>query len=136
MSVPVSKRQDGELKVFTKGRQLVARTLTICSNEKHFSKKLRWAFTSKICDKASEMYALILQANSVLVENEIEAQLRINYWKQALACATALEGFADLSIEMSSMTLDKVRSWEAEIREVKTLIRNRIKSDKARFYNG
>lgn len=136
MSVPVSKRQEGELKVFTKGRQLVARTLTICSNEKHFPKKLRWAYSSKICDKASEMYALILQANSVFVESEQDIQIRIGYWKQALACATALEGFADLSIELSSMGLDKIRSWESEIREVKTLIRNRIKSDKTRFCNG
>lgn len=133
MSVPVSKRQEGELVVFTKSRQLLARTITVCSNEKHFPKKLRWAFASKICDKANEMYTLILQANSVYVENEQEAQLRILYWKQALACAVALESLADLSVELSQMSLDKVRSWVKDIHEVITLIRNRIKSDKERF---
>lgn len=136
MSVPVSDRQEGELKVFTQARALTVRSLRICSNEKHFPKRLRWAYSSKICEKANEMYALILQANSVFVESENDARLRITYWKQSLACAVAMEGLIDLATELTTMSLDKVRSWESEVKEVQSLIRNRIKSDKRRFCNG
>ena len=70
MSVPQSKQTEGELKVFTKARALVVRTLSLCSNEDYFSKKKRWVVAGKMCDLVNEMFTNILKANSVYLPIE------------------------------------------------------------------
>ena len=136
MSVPESKRTEGELKVITKGRALIVRTLAVCSNEKYFPKRLRWCYTQQIVTEASGMFSLINKANSVFVKSEEDARLRIRYWREALACATALYAFVDLSHDTAHVELEKVRSWCMEVHEVQTLIRGRINAELRKSQNG
>lgn len=55
MSVPASKRERGELAVFTKSSELTAYTVKICTNENNFPKRYRWCITNKIVDSAVDM---------------------------------------------------------------------------------
>jgi len=136
MSVPESKRAEGELKVITKSRELTARTLRICSNEKHFPKRLRWCFTSHICKECNEMLSAIIKANSVYVLTEEDAQLRIRYWREALAFSSSFAMYIDLAMEMAEVKLDTIRSWRVELEEVRNLIRSRINSETKRYRCG
>lgn len=133
MSVPEGKRDIEELTVITKGRAFVARTIRICGNEKHFAKRLRWDFTQNIPKLAVHLYACCRKANRVYVECQADAQMRLGFWKEALCDADALMGLIDLSVELSSMPLEKVRSWSAELDQIQALIQGRIKSDKRRY---
>ena len=136
MSVPESKRAEGELKVITRSRALTARTLKVCSNEKHFPKRLRWCFTAHICKECNEMYSAVIKANSVYVLTEQDAQLRIRFWREAYAFSSSLAAYIDLALDLSEVKLDTIRSWRVELEEVRTMIRGRINSEKRRFEHG
>ena len=133
MSVPEGKRNVETLTVITKGRAFVARTIRICGNEKHFAKRLRWDFTHNIPDLAVEMFTDCRKANRVRVECQADAQMRLGFWKEALSDADALMGLIDLCTELSSMSLEKIQSWSAELNEIQNLIQAQIKSDKRRY---
>lgn len=136
MSVPESKRAEGELKVIVKSRALTARTLTVCSNEKHFPKRLRWCYTAHICAECNGMYSAVVKANSVYVSTEEDARLRIGYWREAYAFSASLAAYIDLALELSDVKLDTIRSWRVDLEEVRNLIRSRINSETKRFRNG
>jgi len=136
MSVPESKRAEGELKVIVKSRALTARTLTVCSNEKHFPKRLRWCYTAHICAECNGMYSAVVKANSVYVSTEEDARLRIGYWREAYAFSASLAAYIDLALELSDVKLDTIRSWRVDLEEVRNLIRSRINSETRRFRNG
>ena len=136
MSVPESKRAEGELKVITKSRQLTARTLTVCSSEKHFPKRLRWCYTAHICAECNGMFSAVIKANSVYVLTEDDARLRIGYWREAYAFSSSLAAYIDLALDMSDVKLETIRSWRVELEEVRSLIRSRINSETRRFKHG
>ena len=136
MSVPESKRAEGELKVIVKSRALTARTLTVCSNEKHFPKRLRWCYTAHICAECNGMYSAVVKANSVYVSTEEDARLRIGYWREAYAFSASFAAYIDLALELSDVKLDTIRSWRVDLEEVRNLIRSRINSETRRFRNG
>ena len=136
MSVPESKRAEGELKVIVKSRAFTARTLTVCSNEKHFAKRLRWCYTAHICAECNGMYSAGVKANSVYVSSEEDARLRIGYWREAYAFSASLAAYIDLALELSDVKLDTIRSWRVDLEEVRNLIRSRINSETKRFRNG
>lgn len=136
MSVPKSKRTEGELKVMVKSRALTARTLTICSSEKHFPKRLRWCFTAHICDECNGMHSSIVKANSVYVHTDEDAKLRIRYWREAYAFSSSFAAYIDLAMEMSEVNLETIRSWRVSLEEVRSLIRSRINSETRRFRDG
>ena len=133
MSVPELKRDIEELTVITKGRAFVARTVRICGNEKHFAKRLRWDFTHKIPSLAVDIFVCCRKANRVRVECQQDAQKRMGFWKEALSDADALMGLIDLCVDLSSMPLEKVQTWSADLDEVQRLIEARIKSDRRRY---
>lgn len=136
MSVPEGKRTEGELAVITKARALAMRTISLCSNNKYFSKRRRWLFTGKICELSNSAYALINAANSIYVETTADATERILTWKRALARLSALYAFVDLCPELSQIGLERAASWAGDIKEVQRLVRDRIRSDMKRYKNG
>ena len=136
MSVPESKRAEGELRVITKSRQLTARTLTICSSEKHFPKRLRWCYTAHICKECNGMFSAIVKANSVYVLTEEDTRLRMSFWREAYAFSSSFAAYIDLAMDMSEVSLDTIRSWRVELEGVRNLIRGRINSESRRFKNG
>ena len=67
MSVIKAKRQDGQLVVLTKAREMCAYTVTVCKNEKNFPKRDRWIITQPIVTEALSVMSCIRRANSVRV---------------------------------------------------------------------
>ena len=119
-----------------KSRALTARTLRICSNEKHFPKRLRWLYTVHICNECNGMYSSIIKANSVYVLTEEDARLRIRYWREAYAFSSSFAAYIDLALDLSEVNIDTIHSWRVELEEVKNLIRSRINAETRRFKNG
>ena len=64
MSVVKSKRGKSKFEVLVKANELAAFTIRICSNEKNFPKRYRWAITSKIVNEAIDICRYIRKANS------------------------------------------------------------------------
>ena len=136
MSVPLSKRKTGELKVITDARRVTARVVTIASNEKHFPKRLRWCYTSRIVDACVKMFVEINEANSVFVKTAEDISKRIGHWKEAQVCCTACIALVDLSFDLRQVSLETTESLIADLVKVRQLIRSRITSDTRRFTHG
>lgn len=84
MTVLMSKRSHGQLEVITKARNLRAYTIKICSNENHFPKRYRWVITQQIVENTNELVKLLITANAVKVENEVDKLRRNERQKMAL----------------------------------------------------
>lgn len=115
MSVPESKRKEGELKVITRARQLTARVLTICSNEKHFPKRLRWCYTQNIVKACTNMFEFVNRANSIFVKTQDDALVRNSLWKEALSESISLYSLIDLSYELRQVNLETTKSLIEQI---------------------
>ena len=76
MSVPKTKRGEGQLVVLTKAYELAEYSIKICKNEKHFPKSYRWCLTSKIVDSAVSIYTKIRQSNAIFVQNADDYAVR------------------------------------------------------------
>ena len=100
MSVIKSKREEGQLLVLTKARELCAYTVTVCKNEKNFPKRDRWILTQPIVTEALSVMSCIRHANSVRVETQQDYDYRRNQQVQAYAHAEALLTLMDVQRAM------------------------------------
>lgn len=82
------------------------------------------------------MFVLVNKANSVFVKSDSDAQMRIGFWRGALACAVALQSLVDLSYDLKQVSMETTRSWVGDIVEVQSLIRSRISTETKRYANG
>ena len=96
MSVIKAKRQEGQLVVLTKAREMCAYTVAICKNEKNFPKRDRWIITQPIVTEALSIMSCIRRANSVRVETQDDYTYRRNQQVQALAHAEAMLTLMDV----------------------------------------
>ena len=87
MSVVKSKRGKSKFEVLVKANELAAFTIRICSNEKNFPKRYRWAITSKIVNEAIDICRYIRKANKRVLNREMlkEYKKRRKYQNKALA---------------------------------------------------
>ena len=133
MSVPLSKRKEGELKVFTQARKFVSHTIHICSNEKVFPKRYRWCITNKIVDTSISMLQHIDLANAFRLDDPSSARLRLNYQNQALAETFALLTLMNLARDAFGVPGPKMLYWTGLLVPIQDLIRGWKRSDKTRI---
>lgn len=133
MSVRASERNQGELTVIVKAKEMAAHTLRITSNEKAFPKRYRLTLTNKIIDKAFEIYTLLYEANELYPHNAAELEMRHNKQRQAMAYCRSLMATIDIAQEVFSISADKVAYWAKLIFEVRTLAAAWYKKDADRF---
>ena len=133
MSVIKAKRQEGQLVVLTKAREMCAYTVAICKNEKNFPKRDRWIITQPIVTEALSIMSCIRRANSVRVETQDDYTYRRNQQVQALAHAEAMLTLMDIAYEALSVESDRIQHWTGLVLEVETLVQKWKRSDKARY---
>lgn len=90
MSVRANERNQGELTVIIKAKEMAAHTLRITNNEKNFPKRYRLTLTNKIVDKAFDIYTLLYEANELYPHNAAELEMRQNKQRQAMAYCRSL----------------------------------------------
>ena len=133
MSVIKAKRQDGQLVVLTKAREMCAYTVTICKNEKSFPKRDRWILTQPIVTEALSVMSYIRHANAVRVETQMDYDYRRNQQIQAYAHAEALLTLMDVAYEVLNVESERIQHWTGLVLEVETLIQKWRHSDGVRY---
>lgn len=133
MSVPKSKRSDGQLTVFVKASNLASYTMEICSNEKNFPKHYRWCLTSKIVDAAVAICENLTLANAVFVQDKSDYLLRKEYQNKALASTYSLLTIMDIAYRRLKIDNDRIEFWTGLVIEVQNYIRSWKKSDGERY---
>lgn len=135
MSVRANERNQGELTVIIKAKEMAAHTLRITNNEKNFPKRYRLTLTNKIVDKAFDIYTLLYEANELYPHNAAELEMRQNKQRQAMAYCRSLMAMIDIAKETFDISTDKVAYWAKLIFEVRTLAAAWFKKDADRFKN-
>jgi len=132
MSVVLTKRGEGELKVITETRRLATHTIQICQNEKVFPKRYRWCVTAKIIDNVVDIAKYVNIANSLRLDDPESAVLRKNYQNTALAMTYSLLTLMNIAYELFHINGDKMNYWTGLVITVQDLIRGWKKSDRDR----
>lgn len=99
MSVVKSKRGKSKFEVLVKANELAAFTIRICSNEKNFPKRYRWAITSKIVNEAIDICRYIRKANKRVLNREMlkEYKKRRKYQNKALGSIDSMLALMDIA---------------------------------------
>lgn len=133
MSVPKSKRSEGQLTVLVKANELATHTIKICSNEKNFPKHYRWCITNKIVDSALDINNYITMANAVFVTDKNDVALRKQFQTKAIATSYALLSMMDIAYRTFGIESKKIEYWTGLVIEVQNYLRNWKKSDAERY---
>lgn len=133
MSVPKTKRGEGQLVVVTKAEELAEHTIKICKNEKYFPKAYRWCFTTKLVDSAVSIYCLIREANAIYVSNKDDFALRRQKQIEAMALTDSLLGLIDLAKRVYGLEGSKTEHWANLVKDVRNPLRQWRKSDEQRY---
>ena len=133
MSVIKAKRQEGQLLVLTKARELCAYTVTICKNEANFPKRDRWILTQPIVTEALSVMSCIRRANAVRVETQTDYDYRRSQQVQAYAHAEALLTLMDVAYTVLNVESDRIQNWTGLTLEVETLVQKWRRSDGSRY---
>lgn len=133
MSVPKSKRSEGQLTVLVKANELATHTIKICSNEKNFPKHYRWCITNKIVDSALDINNYITMANAVFVTDKNDVALRKQFQTKAIAASYALLSMMDIAYRTFGIESKKIEYWTGLVIELQNYLRNWKKSDAERY---
>ena len=133
MSVIKAKRQEGQLVVLTKAREMCAYAVTICKNEKNFPKRDRWILTQPIVTEALSVMSCIRRANAVRVETQEDYTYRRSQQVKAYGHAEALLTLMDVAYEVLNVESDRIQHWTGLVLEVEGLVQKWRGSDRARY---
>ena len=135
MSLPASKRSQGEMVVITKARLLREYTIKTCTNEKHFPKRYRWCITKNIIDNCNQVTDLILAANEVKVEHLSDKLRRLERQKTALELTAVLLDNINVAYDVFHFKIKTLDEWTRRITDIQNLLRAWIRSDSTRYTN-
>lgn len=135
MSLPASKRSQGEMVVITKARLLREYTIKTCTNEKHFPKRYRWCITKNIIDNCNQVTDLILAANEVKVEHLSDKLRRLERQKTALELTAVLLDNINVAYDVFHFKIKTLDEWTRRITDIQNLLRAWIRSDSTRYIN-
>ena len=133
MSVIKAKRQEGQLVVLTKAREMCAYTVTICKNEKNFPKCDRWILTQPIVNEALAIMTCVRRANAVRVETQEDYNYRRGQQVEASCHAEAMLTLMDIAYETLSVESARIEHWTGLVLDVENLVQKWRRSDKARY---
>ena len=135
MSIPASKRNQGEMVVITKARLLREYTIKTCTNENHFPKRYRWCITKNIIDNCNQVVDLILAANEVKVEHLSDKLRRLERQKTALELTAVLLDNINVAYDVFHFKIKTLDEWTRRITDIQNLLRAWIRSDSTRYIN-
>lgn len=120
MSVRANERNQGELTIIVKAKEMAAH-------------RYRLTLTNKIVDKAFEIYTLLYEANEIYPHNGRELEMRQNKQRQAMAYCRSMMAMIDIAKETFNLSADKVAYWAKMIFEVRSLAAAWARKDADRF---
>ena len=135
MSVPLSKRKDGQLTVITKARDLRIYTIRVCCTESNFPKRYRQCITNNIVTTANKITDLIITANEVRVENASDKTRRRTRQKAALELTSVLLDNIGTAYDVFRFKASTLECWTRQIIDIQNLLRAWIRSDAERYSN-
>ena len=132
MSVVKYKRGKSKFEVLVKANELAAFTIRICSNEKNFPKRYRWAITSKIVNEAIDICRYIRKANKRVLNREMlkEYKKRRKYQNKALGRIDSMLALMDIAYYTFHIKDEKIDNWVDMVVSLQTLLEGWKKSDK------
>lgn len=133
MSVPEGKRTKSKLEVQTKAIELVIYTTTICSNEKNFPKRYRWAITNRIVESAWTIMDEINTANDIYVSTKGDYDLRRRSQTTALSYTARLLGQMMVAYEKFNIDSKRIKYWTQLVLDTRELVKKWRKSDGDRY---
>lgn len=110
------------MKVIDEAEKLANYTVNVVSNEKHFPKRYRWIFSSKIGDSALKVNAYCHEANSFQPKDKEEMKIRLKFIVMAIAEASALLSYISLAKQQRDIDLSNVEYWLTTATYVKTIL--------------
>lgn len=133
MSVIKAERDEGKLQVLTKARDMMAYTITVCKNEKHFPKRDRWILTQHVTGEAIQATMCIRRANAVRVEKYEDYKYRRSQQVKAYSHLEALLTLIEVAYNVLSLSHDRVEYWTGLILEVEAFLQKWMRADKKRY---
>lgn len=137
MSVPVSKRAVGKLKIFPLIDALVKYTETKVQNTNYFSVGLNQVVNEKIIPNnlkpvlAKNIYSETLaicnytnRANKVFVKTRADYQLRREFQNKAISEISALRKDIERAMEVCDIPGKEIDYWEGLLEPIEELLRN------------
>lgn len=114
------------------GQPSLQHTIRICSAERKFPKRYRWAIANKIVETAIDISKHVKMANNLNVNVTAEAMERRVLQTKALEETYALLNLIDIAYETFKLDGDSVANWTEKVYELQMKIRNWRKSDSQR----
>ena len=133
MSVRVNERNQGDLTVIVKAKELSLHTIKVTQNENYFPKRYRLTFTDKMVAKSIDIFTLLLEANELYPHNLQEYQTRQAYQRKAMAYCRSLAAMLDIAKELFNLPTKKVEYWIKLIFSVRNLTAAWYNKDRQRF---
>lgn len=131
MSVPEGKRSKPKMEVQTLAIRLAVYTDEICSNEKRFPKRRRWAGANRLINYADDIVADIYAANEIRVSTQEDFNLRRSFQTHAIASVGKMLGILQRVYESKFYNLDgvSIEYWVDLIMNVKSKLMSWRNSD-------
>lgn len=119
------------MEVQTFAIKLAAHTENICSNEKRFPKRRRWASANRLINYADDIVADIYAANEIRVSTQEDFNLRRSFQTHAIASVGKMLGILQRVYESKFYNLDgiSIEYWADLIMNVKNKLMSWRNSD-------
>ena len=133
MSVPVPKREHGELEINSQARALTVYTLKILENEKWFP-RTQAGFISRLSECAIDIQALCWEANNIRVdEDESRYRRRLELQDVAAERCNRMQMLIETAKPLFHLESRRVRYWVTMTVSLRNAIRKWRESDSKRL---
>lgn len=113
----MNDKNETELKVIIKAKQLATHTFTLTSNSNRYPKKYRHSLVDRMQLKSLDIYEKLFEANRI--NNRVNKALRCETITQAIICCDELLFYIELSMELKLLGGDSAEYWSKLVHDVK-----------------
>ena len=113
----MNDKNETELKVIVKAKQLAVHTFMLTSNSNRYPKKYRHSLVDRMQLKSLDVYEKLFEANRI--NNRINKTLRCETITQAITCCDELLFYIELSMELKLLGGESAEYWSKMVHVVK-----------------
>jgi hypothetical protein len=129
---PYGRDKLPEMEVITEAKKLERHTLILTSNEKRYPKKYRITFVNRIQAEALDITGDLMEANDLLLNDEVERELRFRAQRSALRNCRRLIHHIETSLDMGMIDAGSFEYWAKMANDVRNMAAAWYQSDKKR----
>ena len=112
-------KDEKELKVITKAKELAKHTLILTSNANRYPKKFRFSLVDKMQNKALDIYEALFEANRIDIRNFKRERLEMQ--TRAITYCDELLYYIELSCELNIINGNSMEHWSKMVTDVKRM---------------